>query len=131
MGMYTELVMAIELKNDTPHDVLSIVNYMCEGDEEIINDVEIPDHALFKTSRWDFMLRSDSYYFDGTTNSFLNVDYLYPDKPSYYLNIRCNLKNYDDEIEKFIDWITLYSDTKGFIGYKRYETEEEPTLINI
>jgi hypothetical protein len=134
MGMYTELVCAFELKNNVPKDIINILNYMCEGDDDFLNDVEIPNHELFKTSRWDFMLRSDSYYFDGATHSFLKTDYLYPDKPMYYLNVRCNLKDYDNEIDKFIDWLKPYIDKDKenmFIGYKRYETENEPTLIYV
>jgi hypothetical protein len=80
------------------------------------------------------MLRSDSYYFDGITNSRLKVDNLIPDHPSYYLTIRCNLKNYNDEIENFIDWLKPYihkDQENMFIGYKRYETENDPTLLYV
>ncbi|MCA1800256.1 MAG: hypothetical protein LC650_03090, partial [Actinobacteria bacterium] len=61
----------------------------------------------------------------GETSSSLNYD----DIGGWFLTIRCNLKDYDDEIEKFIDWITPYTDSTGFVGYKRYEQDEEPTLI--
>ena len=129
MGMYTELVMAIELKQNVSANVYEILQYMV-GDSEF-EPIELPNHPLFKTNRWHFMLNSDSYYFDGITKSILKEDNLFPDHPSYYLTIRCNLKNYNEEIEKFIDWITPYSDTKGFVGYKRYEEDEEPTLLYI
>lgn len=132
MGMYTELVCAFELDSQLPQQVINILSYMVgETDDDILDEYGIPDHPLFKTNRWDFMLTSDSYYFDGVTNSGLTIDYLIKDKPMYYLSIRCNLKNYDDEIEKFIDWIKPYIHTKGFIGYKRYEEDEHPELIYV
>lgn len=135
MGMYTELVVAFEMYGDTPTDVIKILQYMM-GDipESEIRDIELPDHPLFQTARWRFMLRCDSAYFSGKTHSELSYEF-----GSWIVNIRCNFKNYDDEIDKFIDWITPYidridpetDDGKMFIGYHRYEECSEPTLIYI
>jgi hypothetical protein len=127
--MYTELVMAIELKKDVPSQVIKVLSYMVG--ENGVEPANLPNHPLFKTPRWSFMLNSDSYYFDGITHSELEEDNLFPDHPYYYLSVRCNLKNYDEEIEKFIDWITAFTESSGFVGYKRYEEDEEPTLIYI
>lgn len=128
MGMYTELVCALELKQDTPDLVINTLKYMVGTLGEL---EETPTHELFETDRWDFMLRGDSYYFEGVTNSNLYKDTLIPQRPTYYLTIRCNFKNYDGEIEKFIDWITPYSHSTGFIGYKRFEGDKDPALIYI
>lgn len=132
MGMYTELVCAFELENDTPIEVINTIRYMTGQLDKI---EKTPNHELFDTDRWSFMLRSDSYYFEGDTHSAIRLDDLYKGNQShlnsYYVTIRCNLKNYNGEIEKFINWIKLYSTTKGFIGYKRYKEYEEPTLIFI
>lgn len=124
MGMYTELVCAFELKKDTPKEIVDILKYMVDEGEE---PVENPNHPLFETDRWHFMLTSNSYYFDGDTTSTVRKDHI----AETIVTIRCNLKNYDDEIEKFIDWIKPYSNTRGFIGYKRYEQDEHPELIYI
>ena len=123
MGMYTELVMACKLKKNAPEDVVETLKYMV-GDSEYL--AAIPTHDLFKTDRWKFMLRCDSYYFDGDTNSTFRYDDI---RKSYVLTIRCNLKNYCDEIEEFLNWIVPYSNTNGFVGYSRYEESETPTLI--
>jgi len=124
MGMYTELNIGVRIC-PTP-TVLQKLNYMLGEDTE---DVHI-DHPLFTDqTRWKYMLLSDSYYFDGKSDSKLFIDDLYPDDPMYYLNVRCNLKNYDEEIEKFMDWLCPYIETKGFLGYKRYEGCNAPTLI--
>lgn len=125
MGMYIELVMAIELneKGKADKDVVDILKYMV-GDAD--NVKTLPNHELFRTKRWRYMLRMSSYYFEGSQHTELKYDNILN---SYYLTVRCNLKNYDDEIAKFVDWIKPYSETKGFVGYYRYECCKNPTLI--
>lgn len=121
MGMYTELNIGVEVSNNK--DVIQKLRFMLMEPSE---DVEI-NHPLFKTSRWSFMLRSTSGYFDGRTDSRLYEEEVLG-VPRYYLNVRCNLKNYDNEIEKFLDWLSPYILTRGFLGYMRDE-DEEPTLL--
>lgn len=125
MGMYTEFHYNTQLKEDIPQDVLSILQFMLGEDERCPT---LPKHPLFNTSRWDYMLRCDSCYFDADTHSTLRFD---DSSNAYYLCIRCNLKNYDDEIEHFINWIHPYIDKfKGeFLGFYRYESNDQPTLI--
>lgn len=123
MGMYTELNIGVDLAPSTPDNVIKILDYML-GDEEV--DVDTPDHPLFQTEGWRYMLRSDSYYFAGRTDSSITRDAI---TKCYHLNVRCNLKNYDEEISKFLDFICPYLDGYGFIGYTRYEECELPYLI--
>ena len=97
----------------------------------MVGDINIepddkPNHPLFETDRWRMLFTSDSYYFDGITNSVLDYDGI---AEAYYLTVHSNLKNYDDEINKFLDFIRPYLDTKGFLGYYRYEEDEDPVLI--
>jgi hypothetical protein len=42
-----------------------------------------------------------------------------------------DLKNYEDEIEYFFNWIMLWVEgwPGDFIGYHRYEESQEPTLV--
>lgn len=128
MGMYTALHYNSELNKDTPQPVIDILKFMV-GDVED-EPKKLPKHPLFETERWRFMLRMDSYYFDEDTHSTLRYDKI---GESYYLNIRSNLKNYDSEIEKFIDWIMPYLDefkqNGDFLGFYRYEESEDPTII--
>src|SRR3990167_5216447 len=129
MGMYTELVVAFELKNDTPLEVISTLEFMvakgAKGEKSI--PLSLPAHPFFKTDRWDWMLNSGSYYFIFTPHSTIRYDNI---SKSYFVTIRCNLKNYTDEIEQFLDWINPYIDeSEHFIGYKWYEENEEPTLL--
>lgn len=123
MGMYTELNIGVSLRADTPDKIVDILKYML-GD--IDEKVETTDHALFSTRRWHYMLVSDSYYFDSYTDSSMRRDDL---DHQYKLNVRCNLKNYNNEIDLFLDFIRPYLQTNGFLGYKRYEECDDPTLI--
>lgn len=125
MGMYTELHYNTELKGDTPDEVIAILKYMV-GDSE--DEPPLIGHDLFKTDRWGFMLRCDSYYFDADTHTTLRYDDI---SKGYYLCVRCNLKNYDDEIALFVDWIRPYINKyEGeFLGFSRYEESETPELL--
>ena len=123
MGMYTELVLGVQIENN--ENVIQTLRYMLNQ----VGDMPEWEHELFRTDRWDYMLRCGSYYFDSKPDSNLFVDDLYKDNPMYYLNVRCNFKNYGSEIEKFLDWLCPYIKTYGFLGYKRYEEDEDPTLI--
>lgn len=125
MGMYTELHFNSRLKRDAPKNVIGILKYMLDKRESL---PALPEHPLFKTDEWRFMLKVGSYYFDADTHSTLRFD---ENIGSYYLCVRGNLKNYDHEIQHFISWITPYLDKyEGeFLGFYRYEEDEEPTLI--
>ena len=124
MGMYTELNICVEIAN-VPK-VIDVLKYMLH---DIDDKPELFEHKLFETPRWEYMLCCDSYYFDGQTDSKLFRDDLCENHSMYYLNVRCNLKNYSSEIELFLDWLSPYIKTEGFLGYMRYEEDENPTLI--
>jgi hypothetical protein len=140
MGWYTELVMAIELKRDTPPKIIEILEYLIHWDGEL---PEIKSsHPLFETRNWESVIRGDSYYFPGKSNSTLEHDEM--DK-SYYLTVRSNLKNYYHEIEKFMHWLAPFSQTgtftppkngfpptgpgRRFAGYFCDGDDVQPTLI--
>lgn len=123
MGMYTELVLGVEIVPDD--NVIGILRHMLDEIDHFDGDYS---HPLFETPRWSYMLNCGSWYFDGQTDSKLFTRKLC-DYVAYFLNVRCNLKNYDDEIELFLDWLNPYIKTQGFLGYYRYEEFENPTLI--
>jgi hypothetical protein len=125
--MYTELHLNVELKRDTPDEVIGVLRAMVDG-RAMVDDITGPDHPLFSTQRWRSMLRIDSAFFPADTRSTLRYDNF---SKSFFLCIRCNLKNYDGEIEHFIDWISPYVEDEGFAGYSRYEEADDPTLIYI
>ena len=74
MGMYTELHFNAELRKDVPQEVLNVLSYMLDSDKD---RPALPDHPLFRTQRWLFMLTCDSYYFDADTHSTLRFDEIF------------------------------------------------------
>ena len=123
MGMYTEINVCFDLLKDTPKDIVEILHCLIEGTD---TPSILPEHKFFKCDRWGMVACCDSYYFDGSTNSKMVFDDI---SKTWKINIRANLKNYDSEIEEFLDWLEPYIGTDGFIGYMRYEEWEDPTLI--
>lgn len=124
MGMYTELVLGMCIKPKT--SIIKTLEYMLGESDIDPRTLYMLDHPLFKSERWEWMLRSTSAYFDGSTQHLLTYDELLDE---YHLNVRCDLKNYSQEIEKFLDWLCPYILTEGFLGYMRYEEFDYPTLI--
>ena len=127
MGMYTEFHFNVELKKSIGYEgghVLGILNYMALETHHL---PELPSHEFFETDRWRHLFTMDSYYFSAKTRVDINFDKI---SDSYFLCVRSNIKNYDSEIEKFIDWIMPYIDeTETFLGFYRYEENDKPTLI--
>jgi hypothetical protein len=68
MGMYTEFHFNVELKKNVPINVINTLKYMLDNS---LQKPKLPIHPLFSTSRWHFMLKSDSYYFSSDTHSTL------------------------------------------------------------
>jgi hypothetical protein len=120
--MYTELYLAVQIKPSAPMDVLE---YMFNGGEE---PAQLPDHEFFKCDRWHSVGSGSSFYFVPDA-----LSKLFPPNHtgSRTLITRSDLKNYDGEILKFIDWIDPYIDASDgdHIGHHRYEEEELPTLL--
>lgn len=133
MGMYTKINIILPIKNDTSNDIKEILQSMFEGDD--IEDMKrkqlkLPSHKFFEGNRriW-FPASGGSYYFTGTVNS--NIKYTSDAGDNQMvLHIDTDFKNYDDEIELFLDWIQPYVDAgqNEFLGYSRYEETFNPTL---
>jgi len=126
MGMYTELHLNVEIIKELPEGICDTLRYMTTGNGELDT---LPYHSLFRDgSRWEYMLRCDSYYFSADTLSTFRWD---ENGDSYYLCIRCNLKNYGGEIRLFLHWIHPYiaAIDGDFLGFFRYEETNTPTLI--
>jgi len=126
MGMYTELHFNSALKEDTKQEIIDILKYMVKDKEK--EPEKLPDHPFFDCERWKRLFTTDSFYFDADTHSTLRFC---DTSNQYFLCVRINIKNYDGEIGKFIDWINKYLDKfpGDFIGFSRYEEYEDPTLL--
>lgn len=124
--MYTELYIAAEIRKDISNIELEILNYMFANGEK---PVELPAHAFFACERWDRIGQHASYYFIPKAISKFWSDV---NGDCYFLVSLSNLKNYDGEINKFIDWIRplLASEVKH-IGHYRYEEAVNPTILYV
>lgn len=124
MGMYTEIFFRATLKRDTPDEVLAPIRAML-GQAEVDPD-DLPNHPLFECPRWDMLGMSSSYYFPDHTPSGMEKDDI---RKAWGVYLNADLKNYDDEIEKFFDWIDPYIDAGPgeFLGYSLYEDVEPGT----
>ena len=124
MGMYTEIYLNFKINNDAPEVVRAVLESLFNsGDDVDTNSPEL-SHEFFKCDRWSFIGTSNSYYFTPFPLS------LFQDG---YVTSRSDLKNYDEEIKKFLDWVSPFIDAldREHIGHFRYEEEAMPTLIFI
>ena len=127
MGMYTEFVFGCSIKVDAPQEVISILRGLMWSGDDIPQTT--PCHDFFKCARWKYIATSSSAYFgfSESNSCFKNTSC------GMVLSIRSSIKNYDGEIEKFVDWIMPYvesgSGQDDFLGYKLYEESEIPILF--
>jgi len=122
MGMYTEIYVNVDLKKDTPDEIIEVLKAMChmeESDEKVLETC--PD-------RWGGLFYSGSYYTPNTWCHSLTFDDI---SNKWSLLGKGDIKNYEGEIQKFFEWIIPYVDgcPGDFIGYSRYEVDREPTLV--
>ena len=124
--MYTEILIKASIDNEkvTP-EVEAVLQYLF-NDVSIPNHIQLPVHPFFRSDRWPCVGHCSSFYHVPWVNSKYGGDY-----GSYYIFSRSDLKNYDNEIEAFFDWIDPYLDEeKGMcIGYSWYEEDLSPTLV--
>ena len=127
MGNYTELVLAFELKKDTPKYIYNTLFYMIHG--KTPEKIEIDMFFLGSKARHRFMLQSSSYYFS-YPQSFSKI-YYDNITETHHVSIRCSFKNYENEIGSFLQWIKpyIYGNRHKFLGYSMYEEADKPTLI--
>lgn len=120
MGTYTELVLKCGIKEDRPEIVHEVLSFLFKNDGQ--SPPELPDHPFFKTRGWEAIGRSGSYYHIPAPANFYDGRYLFS---------RSDFKNYEDEIEKFLDWINPYlSNYPGkCIGWIFCEGTHEPFFI--
>lgn len=126
MGMYTEIIFGAGLKEELPEVIVSTIKKLVAG-EDLAEST--PNHPFFKSKR-PWLLRSGgSYYFPGTVEPKFWFDDI---AKQWFLHFRTNIKNYDSEIEKFLDWIKPYIEEgvgeRNFYAIVTYEESVEPTI---
>jgi hypothetical protein len=133
MSVDTEFVLACNLKDDVPEEVMYLLRFLCEGEAAVPEPPDLPAHPFFQRECWKRVLCAGSYYlpWDAGGSRLVIQEYknITVTNPSKSLVVRCDFKNYDFEIENFLQWFAPYSKTAGFVGYFRYEEALHPTLI--
>ena len=126
MGMYTEIHFASDLKKDTPQEIIDLLHDLING--HAISPSRIPKHEFFETDRCHILFEGNSAYFDAFISFTLTKNEF---SEAWLLQGTTNLKNYNREIQKFIDWITPYLDKHSgeYIGHIWYEEWDKPVPI--
>ncbi len=125
MVMYTELSIRCRIKEDAPDFVIETLRVMSSKDSERV----LPEETKhFGDSRIIHMLHSCSYYLHPVTMQSFVYDGI---ANQWMFAALCNLKNYESEIETFIEWLTPYIDAyEGeFLGHRLYEEDDHPILL--
>ena len=124
MGMYTELIFGAKLKKDTPKDIIESLKYIIGYREEKPKNFTLPE------GRCEWLLRGESYYF-AISNPVCEM-WLDSICNQYRISTRSNIKNYENEIETFLEWIKPYisggSGCRDMYAIVIYEESDEPTI---
>lgn len=129
MGMYTELYISAQIKPDAKNLPAFKALFVDRDIKEKHKKFHKLHHA-FTCSRIQFGMIPGgcSHYFTPMSSSKCEWNEI---SQAYCLTFRCDLKNYEGEIEAFLDWLMPMVD--GYdgehIGHKRYEESEAPTLL--
>lgn len=121
MGMYTEIYINVDLKEETPDDVIDVLKALCRFTGYELDTAKYPE-------RWYSLFSNCSYYTPSTNCRSLVYDDI---RSGWSLLGKGDIKNYANEIEKFFEWIMPWIEGHpgDFVGYSRYEEDQIPTLI--
>lgn len=126
MGMYTELFVEGYLKKNTPAKVSEIIRFLFEraDTKPKTAPAELPGHKFFQCKRWAAIGNCSSFYHIPFALS--DVHMLYNGELAFVS--RSDLKDYDYEIAKFVDWLKPHC---GLLrGWSWYEEALAPTFFN-
>jgi len=121
--MFTELIFGAELKKDTPKEIIDCLEYMIGENEN-----EPKNFPFYGWTR--YMLRNGSYYF--AINRPVSKMWFDKITQSYHISTRSNFKNYDGNVEEFLEWIKPYIDSgsgsNDMYAIVTYEEQEVPDI---
>lgn len=124
MGYYTEFKVELKFKQDTPEDIIVFLKkILIEKDYSIKPKFE---HKFFQCDRWLSLFISTNY--EKVENTKMWYD-------GYFkIIIHSSFKNYGNEIEEFMDWISPYvvgRKKKEYVGFFKGESMDSPINIYI
>ena len=129
MSPWNELVLACNLKQDVPQQILDLLKYIIEPpynfETQTFEPIPTPEHAFFHYEDWQTILLDDTYYFPGERFASFVLD-----KQNFYkFTTRTMVRRGDEIIPLFLQWLAPYMVTEGFVGYTRCDEDEQIDLI--
>lgn len=122
MGMYTSLVVSAKLKESTPELVLTTIRRLHSG------DIDVKDVLGSKAHRNP--LSAGCAHTPGGLLDLRYSEYSSPGELS--ITINSSLKNYDGEIELFLDWLRPHVESghgaREWWALVTYEESDAPTV---
>lgn len=132
MGYYTRLHIDVRLKRETPKEFLRVIDAeICQRPWNSILPAVDPkiNHPFFNCYRWPAMFTCINF------NESLGSTFRKHKAHGYWLlKIDTEFKNYDDEIELFVDWISPWiigRKKKQYIGWYQGEGDDHRTNIYV
>jgi hypothetical protein len=126
MGMYTELIFGASIKKDAPKEVINTLHYLVNG-KKLYEEVEIEKSV---TDGRNVLNGGGSYYFgvcDGVAKMWFDDI-----RNEWIVSSRTNIKNYESEIQTFLEWIKPFIDNgsgdREMYAITIYEEQSEPTI---
>lgn len=153
MGMYTEFIFGCALREDTPRICIEALDYVINGEEKkpryenpitceekLYNDTFI-DRILSVEEIENFAdfydLSRLCYSFSGYFGAGENDPCFYYDSviKAYRISIRSDIKNYENQIDRFLEYIEPYiksgSGSNDIYAYVLYEENEYPYIYSL
>lgn len=125
--MYTEYTIKFTVDRDFEH--LPILMHMAGGkwnnDKPVDPPPNLPNHPFFFCERWSslFMMSTGIDLHDGYKVIYTNLTITF--------EVQSHIKDYDNEITKFHDWIMPYTleEPGSYMGEYQYEEDTYPTMV--
>ena len=128
MGMFTEFLFQGETKANLPENVKELIDYFFHGHSHITKNPEpMIGHPFFNCDRWKHIGHAASYYFSPFSLRH-KIEHIQKDGTERVF-LLCNLKNYFNEIELFLNWIDPYMEF--YWGHYWYEESDKPTFFTV
>ena len=132
MGMYTEMILGCSFKETLPKVCVDALLYVIRNLEPTENKEEV--EKFIKEYDLEYLMFGSSYYF-GVCRS--NQKFWYDQiRKEWVISVRSNIKNYDGQIQKFLEYLKPYVDSgSGYqldvYAYVQYEEARFPTIYTL
>ena len=126
MGDYTRLTVGVSLKPDLPVGVVEVLKYLTTVDGDICLDgLGVKDDPFFSSPNWATIFYVCCVYLPATVKPWFDQQ---PD--CCRLVASGSFKNYDDEAEKFLNWLRPYMlGTMGDeVAYTEFDLDKSPKV---